>query len=46
VERSSLGKEVLGDPSVSLRLGADALNVVVVDAQLAVGSDFVDRSKL
>jgi hypothetical protein len=46
VERSSLGKEVLGDPSVSLRLGADALNVVVVDAQLDLGGDLVNRSEL
>jgi hypothetical protein len=46
VKRRSLRKEVLGDPGVGLRLGAYALNVVVIDTQLDLGCDFMNRSEL
>ena len=46
MERRTLGKQVFGDPGVRLRLGADALNVVVVDTQLDLGSNLVDRAEL
>lgn len=46
MQRNSLGEQVLGDPSVGLRLGTDALNVVVVDTQLDLGSDLVNSSEL